>query len=123
MLLLAAASILCASGCEYANAIRLVPAATRDSLVFVIRSIREAPTTNAVYGLSILRCTGEHPMWTIAADGSRTMPDTVVYGRPIPGFSVRSGPEPLVPGCYTAVISGARPLTFDVKSDGTVRVR
>ena len=118
-----AAIALGLSACDYANAIRLVPTASRDSLVFVIGSIREAPSTNAVYGLSILRCTDEHPMWTIAADGSRTMPDTVVYGRSIPGFSVRSGPEPLAPGCYTAVVSGARPLTFDVTSDGMVKVR
>ena len=123
VLSLAAAIAAGASACEYGNAIRLAPTATRDSLVFVIRSVREAPTTNAIYGLSILRCGDEHPMWTIAADGTRTMPDTVVYGRPIPGFAVRQGPERLEPGCYSAVISGARPLTFDVTSAGTVKLR
>jgi hypothetical protein len=103
------------------NAIRIAPAPTADSLVLLLTRLADTgqPATSA-YGLSVLRCNSEESLWTVAADGSRRMPMSVVYGRPIAGFPARTGPFPLTPGCYEAVLSGAAPQRFEVQADRTI---
>jgi hypothetical protein len=104
-----------------ANAIHIVPAPTPNSLVLLLTSVSDTnQPAMSVYGLSVVRCNSETALWTIAADGSRRMPMRVVYGRPITGFPARTGPAPLTPGCYEAVLSGAAPRRFEVQPDRTI---
>jgi len=112
-------------GCATArNTIRVAPAATADSLVLLVRStIDSGLPPESVYGLSVLRCDTREVTWTIAADGSRRMPGTVIYGRPVPGFPTRVGPLPLTPGCYEVIVSGATSRRFDVEANRTIRGR
>jgi hypothetical protein len=93
-------------------------------LVFLINGT-SSPTAAAtlVYGLTVVRCGAEVPVWTISADGSRPMPDRVVYGSLVPGFRIITPPQPLTPGCYRVILSRANPVTFDVGSDGLVVAR
>ena len=111
------------AACEVSNMIQLAPQQPADSLVFVIGGASDARAPTPVHGLSIVRCGDERPMWTIAADGSRRLPARVVYGAPIPGYSIRTGPDPLVAGCYKAFLSDASPLVFDVGPHGVVARR
>jgi hypothetical protein len=93
-----------------------------DSLVFLIHGVSSptAPPTLA-YGLTVMRCGDERPFWTISADGSHAMPDHVTYGRTLPGFLTRAGPDSLQLGCYRVVLSRANPVTFYVDPGGRVR--
>src|SRR5439155_17995242 len=117
------AAVLTTRCVPIANTTQLAPRATRDSLVLMIGSATGAGAATSVYGLSVIRCGDERAFWTIAADGSRSLPERIAYGRLIPGFETRAGPEPLLPGCYQAIVSGADPVTFDVTATGQIRVR
>jgi hypothetical protein len=108
------------NACAPQNVIAVAPGSTPDSLVFVIRGAAVGAPPNLLYGLSVTRCRDAIPLWTIAADGSRLMPDTLRYGRPVPGFVLRAGPEPLGPDCYRAVVSGAVPLRFAIDPEGRI---
>jgi hypothetical protein len=115
---------LTAAACVPETAIQIAPGATRDSLVFLISDLQSGKQgAGFIYGLSILQCNTDRAAWTIAADGSRTMPDHVVYGRPVPGFATRAGPDSLHSGCYRAVVSSSNPLVFDVSPTGGITVR
>lgn len=111
------------TACAAENRIRVAPGSTRDSLVFLIDGADGTAAHGLVYGLTVLRCGDQLVLWTIAADGSRTIPDKVRYGQLVPGFSIRAGPEPLTQGCYQAIISSATPLSFDVDPFGAVLPR
>jgi hypothetical protein len=100
--------------------IALAPGSTPDSLVFVISGAAVGAPPKLLYGLSVTHCGDEVPMWTIAADGTRLMPDTVRYGELVPGFVPRAGPEPLGPACYRAIASGAPPLRFAIDTAGRI---
>jgi hypothetical protein len=117
-----ALAILGLAACAPENIVRVAPTAKVDSLVFFVHGISSptAPPTLA-YGLTVMRCVDERPFWVIAADGSRSMPETVTYGRPLPGFQTRAGPDTLRPGCYRVIVSRANPLTFHVDPGGQVR--
>ena len=117
------AGIVAFTACEPTNMIQLASPQPIDSVVFVVGGASGARIGTPIYGLSIVRCSDELPMWTIAADGSRALPDRVIYGGRIPGFVTRTGPEPLVAGCYKAFLSDARPLVFDVDFHGVVKPR
>jgi len=97
------------------NALRLAPAVTGDSIVFELTNADgKGAYQGWIYGLSVFVCDTERSVWTIASDGSRSLPARIVYGEPIPGYVVRVGPERLVPGCYEAVASGTQPFRFNV---------
>jgi hypothetical protein len=116
-----AVTLLSSVGCVHENVLALAPGSRGDSLVFVLRSAHVGADPNLVFGLSVIRCADDVPMWTISADGSRTMPDSLLYGQVIPGFPVRAGPFPLAPDCYRAIASGAAPLRFDVGVTGDIK--
>jgi hypothetical protein len=118
VLLLVAA--LAVGGCgAYSNAVTLAPSPAPDSIVFRISGANGPPTpARNVFGLSVVQCGTERSHWTIAASGTTTMPDLVVFGRPIEGFEVRTPAEPLAPGCYDVLVSGAKPLRITVGQDG-----
>jgi len=121
VLVLAVAVI--AVGCVPAqNALQLAPDASADSVVFVLTNAEgTGPGQGWVYGLSVVECGTDRALWTIASNGS-SLPSRVTYGRTVPGFTVREGPAPLVPGCYDVYISGGRTLRFIVDSAKAVRV-
>src|SRR5207237_672471 len=120
-LMLAAA---CASGCASAdNAIRLAPDATSDSLVFTVITTRTGGPPASAYGLSVLRCGDDSVFWMLSADGTRHMPTRITYGRPLPGYVVKTGPDTLRPGCYRVILSEAAPLLIDVLPGGAVHDR
>lgn len=120
----AISAAVASTGCRVENVVQLAPSPTADSVAFVVRGIVSptAPSTLA-YGLSVIRCLDQQSMWTISADGTRGMPDTVRYGAIIPGFHTLAGPLPLTVGCYQVVVSRAAPVTFDVSSTGRLTVR
>lgn len=120
---IAALMAIAIAACAIENTIHLEPEATTDSLVFVIAGTATGAPSNMSYGLSVIRCGDERPFWTIAADGSRLMPDRIVYGRPLAGFVTSTGPDSLRPGCYKAIVSEAKPVTFDVLPNGRVSPR
>jgi hypothetical protein len=120
---LALAVVAVIAGCAPAqNALHLAPETSADSLVFVLTGPEgSGPAQAWVYGLSVVECGTERAMWTIATTGG-SLPSHVTYGRPVPGFVVREGPEPLVPGCYDVFISGGKPLRFLVDTSRVVRL-
>jgi hypothetical protein len=97
------------------------PAAV-DSLTFLITDPRQA-TDVPIYGLSVVVCGTERVMWTIASDGSRSLPAQIAYGHAVPGFVTRAGPLTLSPGCYDVFASGTRPVRFDVDHLGSIQAR
>ena len=104
------------------NALQVVPETTADSLVFTLTGPGgSGPAQAWVYGLSVVECGTERAMWTIASSGG-SLPSHVTYGRPLPGFEVREGPKPLVPGCYDVFISGGNSIRFQVDSTRAVRI-
>ena len=106
------------------NTIRLGPRPNADSLVFLLRTIADtSQPAESVYGLSVIRCDSKEAMWTIAADGTRQISGTVVYGKPVAGFPARVGPLPLTTGCYEVVLTGATTRRFEVGSERVVRLR
>ena len=116
----AAVALATGNACEPQNVIAIAPGSTPDSLVFVLRGAAVGASPKLLYGLSVTHCGDEIPMWTIAADGTRLMPDTVRYGQLVPGFVLRAGPEPLPPACYRAVASGAAPIQFAIDPTGRI---
>lgn len=116
----AAVALGIGGACVHQNVIAVAPGSTPDSLVFVISGADVGSSPSLLYGLSVTRCEDEIPMWTIAATGTRLMPDTLLYGQPVPGFDLRAGPEPLPPDCYRAIASGAAPLRFAIDPDGRI---
>jgi hypothetical protein len=120
---LVAVAALALVACAPSNMIQLAPSATRDSLAFVISGASDARVTSPVYGLSVVHCLDDVPVWTIAADGTRALPARVTYGALIAGYETRVGPVPLAPGCYKAFLSNADPLIFDVGPQGAVTAR
>jgi hypothetical protein len=120
--LLGAMLIAAASCGPYDNTIALAPPPAADSIAFRISGANGPPSrARNVFGLSVVRCGTEVSQWTIAADGSTTMPDTVVFGRRVPGFDVRTPPQHLAPGCYEVLVSGAKPLRILVAPDGAAK--
>lgn len=111
--------IVC-GGCAYENVIGVAPGSTRDSLVFVLRGAKPGADPALVYGLGVVRCSDERPMWLISAEGNRLLPDTVRYAQVVPGFILRAGPEPLVADCYKVVASGAASSRFVIDTKGAV---
>ena len=106
------------------NMIRLGPSASADSLVIQLRTIADTgQAAESVYGMSIVRCDTRETAWQIAADGSRQIAATVIYGKAVPGYPTRFGPFPLRTGCYEIIVSGAKTLRFDVSPERTVRFR
>jgi hypothetical protein len=106
------------------NMIRLGPSSSADSLVFLLRTIADtSQAAESVYGLSVIRCDTRETAWQIAADGSRQIAATVVYGKPVPGFPTRFGPMPLRPGCYEIIVSGAKTQRFEVGPQRMIRIR
>ena len=122
---LALAIVLAVVACVPAqSALQLAPDATADSVVFVLTNADgTGPAQGWIYGLSVVACGTDHSLWTIATAGERSLPARITYGRPVPGFAVREGPEPLVPGCYDVYISGGRPLRFSVDNGKAVRLQ
>lgn len=111
-----------------ANALRIEPGATADSLAFVVSGIQEGGRLGgdpavSIYGLSVIACGTERSMWTVASNGTRSMPRRIMYGQILAGFPVRTGPFPLTAGCYDALMTGAHALRFDVEEDRSIRVR
>ena len=116
----AAVGLAIGSACVHQNVIAVAPGSTPDSLIFVIRGPVAGSAPSLLYELSVTRCRNDLPVWTISADGTRLMPDTLRYGQPVPGFMLRAGPEPLPPDCYRAIASGAAPLRFEIDPDGRI---
>jgi hypothetical protein len=117
-------TLLAGTACAVENTIALAPNPRADSLVFLIRDARTGGASSGfTYGLSVLRCGDERAFWTIAADGTRHIPEQIVYGQPVPGFTTRAGPDTLRAGCYKAIVSASTPLEFDVAPTGQIRVR
>ncbi|HEY4303531.1 MAG TPA: hypothetical protein VGM82_03645 [Gemmatimonadaceae bacterium] len=112
------------AGCEpYSNMVTLAPSPSPDSLAFHVSALEsvKAPATG-VFGFSVVECANEASRWTIASDGSRTLPGVVYFGQPLPGFIVRTPARALTPGCYKVLASGARPLRINVGADGAAHV-
>jgi hypothetical protein len=114
---------LIVGGCALENRVTIAPGATRDSLVFVLGGVSGAADTRVIYGLTVQRCADEVVFWTVAGNGTRTLPERIRYGEPLPGFATIAGPLPLSAGCYRVIVSEAPPVTFDVGPDGIVRPR
>jgi hypothetical protein len=114
---------LALSGCALENRVRIVPGATRDSLVFAIGGATGTADTRVIYGLTVERCAGDLVFWTVVGNGTRTLPDRIRYGQALPGFATTAGPLPLSAGCYRVIVSQAPALTFDVGPDGVIRAR
>jgi hypothetical protein len=99
------------------NLVHVAPTYAPDSVRFSVSGIDgTVPPQQPVYGLSVVRCDTQDAYWTIAAGGGRLLPDTVRYGRPIPGFQVTAGPRPLTPGCYEVLVTEAKAARFTVAS-------
>jgi hypothetical protein len=125
----ALAGLIQLSACvTVANTLRIETGARGDSLAFVLSGItaagRAAGEPGApIYGLSVVACGTERALWTVSADGTRSMPLRVVYGKTVDGFPTRAGPAPLTTGCYDVFLTGARPVRFDVDEHGAIHVR
>jgi hypothetical protein len=105
------------------NLVRVAPVPRVDSLTFELSSVGAASGPGSlVYGVSVVDCE-ENVFWTIASDGSRALPQRFTYGSVIPGFATRTGPLPLVPGCYKVLVSRAKPFRFEIRGDGSVTAR
>jgi len=105
------------------NLVRVAPAPRADSLVFELSAVGTGTGPGSlVYGVSVVDCE-DKVFWTIASDGTHALPQRFTYGTIIPGFSTRAGPLPLPPGCYKMLVSRAKPLRFEIGSDGSVTPR
>lgn len=71
------------------------------------------------YGLSVFSCGRDRVYWTMGGNGTKTgVPDTIRYGNPPAGYQTSSGPDPLVPGCYTVYASDRTPVRIVIDSAG-----
>lgn len=72
------------------------------------------------YGLTVMTCTRDSVMWVVGTGGTNAgRPSRVVYGQAPAGFATRTGPVPLVPGCYMAT-AGSGFTRFVLRPDGSV---
>jgi len=105
------------------NSLALAPQASRDSLTFVWSStVESAADRDVSFGFSVVACGTSRAMWTIASDGSRSLPAQFAYGDSLAGFRTVVPAARLAPGCYDAIVAGARPLRFTVDDAGRATV-
>lgn len=94
----------------------LLPTSTATHVTFKL-----ATSTEPLYGLTVVPCGGSVPVWEFGTGGGNAVrPDTIVYGVLPKGYTLRSGPAPLTPGCYRVIVSGPAQMQFRVGADGTV---
>ncbi len=109
-----------AIACAKASTSRSTPAPEPAKPVFHLLALR-GRGSGFFYGLSIVTCSGSNVYWTFGTAGSTAAPpDSVVYGDTPHGYLTKTGPLPLVPGCYNVYVSGGSAARFRV--DANLRV-
>lgn len=102
------------------NEVRIEPGTAPLKPVFVLTDTTGQATTGTIYGLSVIPCGAENPVWQIAANGSFSAPTRLEYGETPPGYVVNIGPAPLRAGCYDVFITDGRRSRFRIDVSGHV---
>ena len=114
------------TGCEDVRAIWIKSGSTMSHLVFYIGRERGRREAIGFDYLAVEHCSKDNSgsvMWGMEGIGGTQYADSVVYGVLNQRFKTTYPKRDLMPGCYTASISGTGRVTFDVRSDGSVAER
>lgn len=108
-------------GCaNVVNRVRVEPGDTPSKPVFVLTDTTGRGPAGTVYGMSVLPCGSDSPVWQLVASGSNGAPSRIVYGDSVPGYVPRIGPRPLAAGCYEVYVTDGRRVRFHVDAAGRV---
>jgi hypothetical protein len=119
----ALAFVIIAAACEAAvNEVRVEPGTAPMKPIFVLTDTTGQRVSGTIYGMSIVACGADSPMWQIAALGSNGSPSRVEYGVAPPGYATHAGPAPLRAGCYDVFVTDGRRARFRVDGAGHVIV-
>jgi len=126
VVLASTAVALVLTGCPKRTAIWVVRGSTADRLEFGIADRRDGARAVQIDVLRVSSCdsapygpTGA--AWLLSRVTEATPPPTrVTYGREPLGFRSDQGPQPLVPGCYDAMVTGTGRLRFEIETQGAV---
>lgn len=102
------------------NLVRVEPGDAPNKPVFVLTDTTGRGPVGTIYGLSVIPCGSETPVWQLVASGSNGPPARVVYGDSVPGYLARVGPVPLRAGCYDVFVTDGRRVRFHVDAAGHV---
>jgi hypothetical protein len=101
--------LACAETVESGVDVSIAPESRIPNIVFLLSP------SSLFYGLSVLPCKSDDPLWVIGLEGENVAPPTrIVYGQPPPGYVARMPAQPLQPGCYRVVATGPSSLEFMV---------
>lgn len=102
------------------NLVQVEPGEAPSKPVFVLSDTTGRGPVATVYGLSVIPCGADSPVWQLVASGTNGPPARVVYGDSVPGYISRIGPVPLKAGCYDVFITDGRRVRFDIDDAGHV---
>jgi hypothetical protein len=110
------------SGCPQELAVWIEPGSTVQRLTFGVAQSRGGPPVADLKAFEVNRCASrgvdETTVWLIEAASEAPKPTRITYGTVPAGFTLRTGPQPIVPGCYRVHVSGSGALRFAVDADG-----
>jgi hypothetical protein len=111
----------CLGACGPAiNEVRIEPGSAPLKPVFFLTDTTGRASSGTIYGLSVVPCGEENPVWQIAANGSSAAPSRLEYGETPPGYVANIGPAPLRAGCYDVFVTDGRRSRFRVDASGHV---
>jgi hypothetical protein len=113
---------LCSSCDNVINQVRVEPGVALRAPVFVLTDTSGRGPAGTIYGVSVVPCGSDTPVWQIAATGTNGAPARITYGETPAGFVVRAGPEPLHAGCYDVFVTDGRRARFRVDAAGRVAI-
>jgi hypothetical protein len=115
--------VIGATSCEpVVNLVRVEPGSAPAKPVFVLTDTTGRGASGTIYGLSVVPCGSDAPVWQIAANGSNGAPGRLEYGVTPPGYASNVGPMPLRSGCYDVFVTDGRRARFRVDGSGQVVV-
>lgn len=103
------------------NRVQVEPGDAPNKPVFVLTDTTGRGPAGTVYGLSVIPCGSDSPVWQLVATGSNGAPARVVYGDSVPGYIARAGPVPLKAGCYDVFVTDGPRVRFRVDAAGRVQ--
>jgi hypothetical protein len=111
-------------GCAtMSNRVRVEPGDAPNKPVFVLSDTTGRGPVGTVYGLSVIPCGTENPVWQLVASGTNGAPSRLVYGDSVTGYISRVGPDPLKPGCYDVYVTDGPRVRFHVDGAGRVEAK
>ena len=115
--------IIAGLGCaSVVNRVRVEPGDLPSKPIFVLTDSSGHGPAGTVYGLSVIPCGFDNPVWQLVANGTNRAPARFAYGDSVPGYVSRVGPTPLGAGCYDVFVTDGRRVRFHVDRAGRVTV-